>query len=87
MRRRHERIALLGRELELLMGERQTLLQIVGATAALIASLDGRLLPMTAVRPADLVSSTLNALPDETLRDALAAVRAEIDEEEPLVSS
>ena len=87
MGRRHERIALLGRELELLMGERQTLLQIVGATAALIASLDGRLLPMTAVRPADLVSSTLNALPDETLRDALAAVRAEIDEEEPLVSS
>ena len=87
MGRRHERIALLGRELELLMVERQTLLQIVGATAALIASLDGRLLPMTAVRPADLVSSTLNALPDETLRDALAAVRAEIDEEEPLVSS
>ncbi|HNC52819.1 MAG TPA: hypothetical protein PLO14_11355 [Accumulibacter sp.] len=86
MRRRHERIALLGRELELLMGERQTLLQIVGATAALIASLDGRLLPMTAVRPADLVSSTLNALPDETLRDALAAVRAEIDEEAPFVS-
>jgi len=41
---------------------------------------------MTAVRPADLVSSTLNALPDETLRDALAAVRAEIDEEAPFVS-
>lgn len=86
MRQRDERIAMLGRELELLMSERQTLLQVVGATAALIATLDSRFLPVGAVKSADLVSSTLNALPDETLRDALAAVRAEIEEEESVVS-
>ena len=66
------------------MGERQTLLQVVGATAALIASLDSSHLPLGAVKPADLVASTINALPDETLQDALAAVHAEI-EDEPVV--
>ncbi|MBK7677356.1 hypothetical protein [Accumulibacter sp.] len=84
MRHRSEKLSMLGRELELLMGERQTLLQVVGATAALIASLDSSQLPLGAVKPADLVASTINALPDETLQDALAAVHAEI-EEEPVV--
>ena len=85
MRRRNERTSMLGRELELLMGERQTLLQVVGATAALIASLDSRQLPLGAVKSADLVASTINSLPDETLRDALAAVHAEIGEERVVI--
>jgi hypothetical protein len=76
MRHRSEWLAMLGRELELLMGERQTLLQVVGATAALIASLDSSHLPLGAVKPADLVASTINALSDETLQDALAAAHA-----------
>lgn len=80
MRHRSEKLSMLGRELELLMGERQTLLQVVGATAALIASLDSSHLPLGAVKPADLVATTINALPDETLQDALAAVHAEIEE-------
>jgi hypothetical protein len=84
MRHRSEKLSMLGRELELLMGERQTLLQVVGATAALIASLDSSHLPLGAVKPADLVATTINALPDETLEDALAAVHAEI-EDEPVV--
>jgi len=84
MRHRSEKLSMLGRELELLMGERQTLLQVVGATAALIASLDSSHLPLGAVKPADLVATTINALPDETLQDALAAVHAEI-EDEPVV--
>ncbi|TXI77431.1 MAG: hypothetical protein E6Q43_01110 [Dokdonella sp.] len=85
--KRHQgkNIHLLGREIDLLMGERQTLLKIVGASAALIAALDSRALPATAVESADLVATTLNALPDETLSDALAAVHAEIDAEETLV--
>ena len=87
MRHRDEKITMLGRELELLMSERQTLLQVVGASAALIASLDSSLLPEGAVKSADLVASRINALPDETLRDALAAVQAEIEEEERAVST
>lgn len=71
-----EEIAMLRRELELLMGERQLLLQIVGASAALIASLDSRQLPVGAVEAADLVATTLNRLTEDTLQDALAAVHA-----------
>ena len=82
MRQRSEKATMLGRELDILMGERQTLLQVVGAAAALVASLDSRVLPPAAVKSAELVASTLNALSEETLCDALAAVRAEIEGEE-----
>ncbi len=73
---------MLRRELEMLMGERQNLLRVVGATAALIACLDSKRLPVGAVESADLVATSINALSEETLQDALDAVRAEIEEEE-----
>ena len=79
--RDHE-IIMLRRELEILMSERQTLLRVVGSTAALIASLDSKHLPVGAVESADLVATSINALSEETLQDALGAVRAEIENEE-----
>lgn len=85
-RQRANKVSMLGHELDILMGERQALLKVVGATAALIASLDTRLLPSGAVESADLVATAINALPDETLRDALAAVRAQIAEDDRVVS-
>ncbi|MCE1240346.1 MAG: hypothetical protein LWW83_10540 [Azonexaceae bacterium] len=77
----HQEIALLRGELEMLMGERQALLRVVGAAAALIASLDSKRLPVGAVESADLVATAINALPEETLHDALAAVHVEIEED------
>ena len=85
-RQRPKSLNMLGHELDILMGERQTLLKVVGATAALIASLDSRLLPPGAMQSADLVATAINTPPDETLREALAAVRAQIEEDEPVVS-
>ena len=79
---RDQEIIMLRRELELLMTERQTLLRVVGSTAALIASLDSKHLPVGAVESADLVATSINALSEETLQDALNAVRAEIEDEE-----
>ena len=79
---RDQEIVMLRRELEMLMGERQNLLRVVGATAALIASLDSKRLPLGAVESADLVATSINALSEETLQDALHAVSAEIEEEE-----
>lgn len=69
------------RELEMLMGERQTLLRVVGASAALIASLDSKRLPVGAVESTDLVATSINTLLEETLQDALNSVRAEIETE------
>lgn len=79
---RDQEIIMLRRELEILMSERQTLLRVVGSTAALIASLDSKHLPVGAVESADLVATSINALSEETLQDALSAVRAEIENEE-----
>lgn len=81
MPHRDEEIALLRRELELLMGEREALLRIVGASAALIASLESNRLPVGAVEAADVVATSINCLSEETLQDALHAVHAEIDGE------
>lgn len=72
---------MLRRELEILMSERQTLLRVVGSAAALIASLDSKRLPVGAVEAADMVATSINALAEDTLQDALASVRAEIEEE------
>ena len=81
MPHRDQEIALLREEVEMLMEERQRLLQIVGAAAVLIASIDSKRLPVGAVEAADLVSTSINDLSEETLRDALASVHAEIEPE------
>lgn len=81
MPQRDQEITLLRRELEILMSERQSLLRVVGAATVLIASLDSKRLPVGAVEAADMVATSINYLPEETLQDALAAVNAEIEED------
>lgn len=79
---RESEIRMLRDEMEMLMGERQQLLQIVGAVAGLIASLDSNRLPVGAIESADMVATKLNLLSEETLQDALSAAHAEIEDEE-----
>lgn len=86
MPNRDNEIRMLREELELLMSERQQLLQIVGAVAGLIASLDSNRLPVGAIESADLVATKLNLLTEETLQDALSSVHAEIENEETAVA-
>lgn len=81
MPHRDQEIAMLRREVEMLMGERQDILRVVGASAALIASLDSKRLPVGAVEAADMVATSLNGLAEETLQDALAAVQVEIEDD------
>jgi hypothetical protein len=79
MPHRDQEIAMLRGEIEMLMGERQVLLRVVGGAAALIASLDSKRLPVGAVEAADVVATSINSLSEETLQDALGAVHAEIE--------
>lgn len=69
---------LLRAEIELLMKERQSLLKVSGAAASLIAELRSGDLPPTTVEAAELLAGSINALPEETLQDALNAVSAKI---------
>lgn len=72
-------IELLGQEIEMLMAERARLLKVVGAAAVLVANTDAVKLPSAAVNAAEVLSEMLNRLPEETLKDALDAVRAEAE--------
>jgi hypothetical protein len=71
-------INMLRTELELLMRERQSLLRITGAAAGLIAEMDSHNLPIRSIEAADILATSINSLSEETLQDALNAVRAEI---------
>jgi hypothetical protein len=73
-------IELLSQEIEMLMNERARLLKVVGAAAVLVANADASKLQPNAVEAAEMLSETLSALPEETLRDALESVHAEPDE-------
>jgi hypothetical protein len=70
--------SMLREEMELLMNERQSLLDTTGAAAVFIANLDSTLLPVSAYQAARILSSSLNNLPEETLRDALEKVKSEL---------
>ncbi|MFM2408014.1 MAG: hypothetical protein RL358_756 [Pseudomonadota bacterium] len=70
-----QEIDLLRREVEMLVKERGILLKAVGAAAILIANSEPENIPDAAVSAAEMLSEALNALPEETLQDALQTVQ------------
>ena len=72
-----QEVAMLREEIEMLMRERTRLLKVVGAAAVLVANTDPESLRDETMDAAEMLSETLNALPEETLKDALEAVQAE----------
>lgn len=73
-----QEIAMLRSEMEMLMAERQTLLRIAGAAAVFIAELDADVLPEETLEAAEMLAEYLNAAAEETMRDALEIVKAEV---------
>lgn len=71
-----QEVAMLSEEIEMLIQERAKLLRVVGAAAVLVANTDPKSLQDEAMDAAEMLSETLNALPEETLKDALDAVQA-----------
>jgi hypothetical protein len=59
----------------MLMRERESLLQVAGAAAMFVADMDSAALPENTYDDAEMLAESLNALREETLRDALQAVR------------
>jgi hypothetical protein len=74
-------VGLLRDEIEMLMNERRQLLQVTGAAAVFVANLDTDSLPDEAdtIDAAEMLAEQLNSLSEETLKDALESVRAELD--------
>jgi hypothetical protein len=78
---KEDEVRLLRDEIELLMNERRQLLQVTGAAAVFVANLDTDSLPDDAetIDAAEMLAEQLNGLAEETLKDALESVRAELD--------
>ena len=72
-----QEVAMLREEMEMLMRERNHLLKVAGAAAVLVANTDGRDLPREAAEAAEMLSTLVNELPEETLHEALESVHAE----------
>lgn len=81
---KEEEIRLLRDEIELLMNERRQLLQVTGAAAVFVANLDTDTLPdeMGTIDAAEMLAEQLNGLSEETLKDALESVSAELTPEQ-----
>ena len=69
---------MLRNELEILMRERDGLLRVSGAAAVFVAELDSEKLPAVTLEAAEMLAESLNELTEDTLQDALNAVKAQI---------
>lgn len=78
LQQKEQEIAMLRSEMEMLMNERLNLLRIAGSAATFIAELDAEALPETSLPAADLLSEFLNQASEETIRDALEAVKTHV---------
>ncbi|WP_324780686.1 hypothetical protein [Thiobacillus sedimenti] len=78
---KEDEIRLLREEIEMLMSERRQLLQVTGAAAVFVANLDTDSLPdeTGTIDAAEMLAEQLNGLSEETLKDALESVQAELD--------
>ena len=65
---------MLSKEIEILMTERGRLLRVAGAAAQFVAVMNAKRLPENVATEADILAESVNALPEDTLRDALVAV-------------
>ncbi|MES2355735.1 MAG: hypothetical protein V4568_15315 [Pseudomonadota bacterium] len=75
---KEQEVAMLRAEVEMLVQERVNLLRVAGAAAVFIANADIRLLPKPVFDAADMLATFVNVLPEDSLRDALEAVDAQV---------
>jgi hypothetical protein len=65
---------MLSNEIELLMTERAKLLRVAGAAAQFVALMEGRNLSPSVATEAEILAESVNALPEETLKEALVFI-------------
>ena len=65
---------MLSKEVEILMAERARLLRVAGAAAQFVAVMNAKKLPENVATEADILAESVNALAEDTLKDALNAI-------------
>jgi len=66
---------MLSQEVEILMAERAKLLRVAGAAAQFVAVMDSDNLPEKVATEAEVLAESVNALSEDSLRDALLSIR------------
>ena len=69
---------MLSKEIEILMAERARLLKVAGAAAQFVAVMESRSLPAKVATEAEILAESVNALREDTLKDALVAISSEV---------
>jgi len=69
---------MLSEEIEMLMSERTRLLRVAGAAAQFVAVMESRSLPEKVATEAEILAESVNALPEDTLKDALVAISSDV---------
>jgi hypothetical protein len=65
---------MLSKEIDLLMAERSKLLRVAGAAAQFVAVMESRRLPEEVATEAEILAESVNALTEDTLKDALLSI-------------
>ncbi len=68
-------VEMLRSEIEILMTDREKLLRVAGAAAKFVEKVNIARLPVSAIPLAEAVASSVNALSEDSLREALLAVK------------
>jgi hypothetical protein len=68
-------VTMLRSEIEMLMADRERLLRIAGSAAKFVEKVNIEKLPVSVIPLAEAVASAVNALSEDTLREALLAVK------------
>ena len=65
---------MLSNEIEILIAERAKLLRVAGAAAQFVAAMDASTLPESIATEAEILAESVNALAEDSLKDALALI-------------
>lgn len=71
----HPAVQMLRSEIEFMMSDREALLRIAGAAAKFVEKVNIAKLPVSAIPLAEAISSSVNKLSEESLQEALLAVK------------
>lgn len=68
-------VAMLRSEIEMLMSDRDKLLRLAGAAAKFVEKVNIARLPVSVIPLAEAIAANVNALSEDSLREALLAVK------------
>lgn len=71
----HPAVQMLRSEIEIMMADREALLRVAGAAAKFVEQVNIAKLPVSAIPLAEAMASNVNALSEESLKDALESLQ------------